>query len=57
MLVTALEANADVSNMETVIERLLNEEWKMNEKTQVPTGNGEEVLILKQMKQGPRCHY
>jgi hypothetical protein len=57
MLVTALEANADVPNVETVIKRLLNEERKMNEKTQVPTGNGEEVLTLKHKKRGPRCHY
>ena len=32
MLVTALEANADVPKMEVVTERLLHEEWKMKER-------------------------
>ena len=33
MLVIALEANTDVPNMETVIERLLYEEQKMRDRT------------------------
>ena len=41
MLVTALEANKDVPNMETVIERLLNEEQKMKEKDQGSLSTGE----------------
>ena len=34
MLVTALKANTEVPNMETVIERLLHEERKLKEKNQ-----------------------
>ena len=60
MLVTALEANTEVPNMETVIERLLHEERKIKEKDQgsLPSGDSkEEAMTLKHKKRGPRCHF
>ena len=60
MLVTALEANAEVPNMETVIERLLHEEQKLKEKNQGSSpsrDSKEEVMIVKHKKKGPRCNF
>ena len=58
MLVTALEANAEVPDMETDIKRLLNEERKQSEK-QVGSQmeSKEEVMALRHRRQGPRCHF
>ena len=44
-LVTALEAHADVPDMEVVNERLLNEERK--QKDREITGNSEEVITVR----------
>ena len=61
MLVTALEANTEVPNMETVIERLLHEEQKVKEKNQssLPSraNSKEEVMTVKHKKKGPRCNF
>ena len=60
MLVTALEANAKVPDMETVIECLLHEEQKMKEKTDQgssQTGENKEAMAVKNKKRGPRCHF
>ena len=56
MLVTALEANATVPEMESVIERLLHEERKMNEKSHAVTDEGAMIMDYHKRK-GPRCHY
>ena len=62
ILVTALEANADVPKMEVVTERLLHEERKLKERSMVP-GNGgsdEKGMMSKHRpfrRQGPRCYY
>ena len=60
ILVTALEANTEVPNMETVIERLLHEERKLKEKNQdsLPSRNSkEEAMTVMHKKRGPRCHF
>ena len=60
MLVTALEANTEVPNMETVIERLLHEEQKLKKKNQESSSSRdakEEVMTLKHKSKGPRCHF
>ena len=60
MLVIALEAKPDVPNMEYVIERLLYEEQKMRDRdTSAITHGGikDEVMMVKQKRRGPRCHY
>ena len=61
MLVTALEANTEVPNMETVIERLLHEEQKVKERNQssLPSraNSKEEVMTVKHKKKGPRCNF
>ena len=60
MLVTALEANTEVPNMEIVIERLLHEERKRKEKDQgslPPVDSKEEAMTLKHKRRGPRCHF
>jgi len=56
ILVTALEANTDMPNMETVVERLLHEEWKMKEKDQGSSLTGdtkEEAMSVKHKKRPP----
>ena len=52
MLVTALEANTEVPNMETVIERLLHEEQKLkkNQESLSSRDAKEEVMTLKHKK-------
>ena len=58
MLVTAIEANADVPDMKTVTECLLHEERKKKERNTVPETLKEEVLVTKQQKKrGLRCHF
>ena len=60
MLVTALEANTEVPDMETVIERLLHEEQKLKKKNQESPSSRdakEEVMTLKHKRKGPRCHF
>ena len=53
MLVTALEANAEVQSMEVVTERLLHEERKLNERE---TASSEKVMLGKKLKnKGPGC--
>ena len=55
MLLTALEANATVPSMETVTERMLHEERKLNERETSVTSS-EKVLLGKKAKtKGPRC--
>ena len=51
MLVTALEANADVPKIEAVIERLVYEEQKLKEcSTNTPGGKSEEPMTVWQRK-------
>ena len=58
MLVTALQANVDVSKMEVVTERLLHEERKMNERTEPGTVSEKAMAVRpRQKKMGPKCHY
>ena len=58
MLVTALEANTEVPNMETVIERLLHEEQKLRNQECPPSRDAkEEIMTLRHEKKGPRCHF
>ena len=52
MLVTALEANAEVPKMETVVERLLHEERKHTSKTNVE----ETGLYTQSASKGPMCY-
>ena len=56
MLVTALEANTQVPNMETVTEWLLHEESKLKSREDLAT-SAEETLMAKYRKRGPRCHF
>ena len=55
VLVTALEANAEVPKMEVVTERLLHEERKMKNRGDMPVSN-EEALAAKYGR-GPRCRF
>ena len=59
MLVTALEANIVVPNMETVVERLLHEEQKTKEKDQGSTSaaSPQEVMSARHKKRRPRCYF
>ena len=62
MLVTALEANADVPKMEVVTERLLHEERKLKDRTMAPdiSGSSEKGLVSKHrysQRLGPRCYH
>ena len=50
MLVTALETSTEVPPMEIVVERLLHEEKKLQEKT-----SGQEKAMASKQKKGPRC--
>ena len=56
MLVTALEANAEVPDMKTVTERLLHEERKIKDRNGASVAK-EEALVMHQNKRGPRCHF
>lgn len=51
MLVTALEASAEVPQMEVVTERLLHEERKLKER-----GGYREGAMYSRSRRGPRCH-
>ena len=57
MLVTAIEANAEVPKIEVVTERLLHKEWKLKEQTAVDA-NSERAMAAKQRPKvrGPKCH-
>ncbi|XP_011409076.1 PREDICTED: uncharacterized protein LOC105315988, partial [Amphimedon queenslandica] len=56
MLVTAFEANSDVPNLETVIEKLQHEERKQTKRKAV--NETEEGLTAKhKARRGPKCHY
>ena len=55
MLVTALEANATIPRMETVTERLLHEERKLNERETSVTSSEKVLLGKKAKSKGPRC--
>ena len=57
VLVTALEANAEVPKMEVVTERLLHEERKM--KNHLTSSGDEEAMAAKYQgyEKGPRCHF
>ena len=56
MLVTALEANTDVPEMEVVTERLFHYERKLNEQEIVsPKPESEKVMLGKNSK-GPKCY-
>ena len=57
VLVTALEANAEVPKMEVVTERLLHEERKLKIRS-TPSVGDEEAMAAKYQGYGrPRCHY
>lgn len=51
MLVTALETSMEVPEMDTVVERLLHEERKLQEKA-----GGLEKAMASKEKKGPRCY-
>ena len=53
VLVTALEANATVPEMETIMERLLHEERKLKEKDPSITTESEGAMTLKHRRKGP----
>ena len=56
MLVTALEANVEVSKLEVVTEHLLHEERKQKTPSS-ESGTGEEEALATRYGKGPRCHY
>ena len=56
VLVTALEASAEVPSLAVVIERLLHEETKMlNSRSTQPSSEG--ALATSYRSRPPRCHY
>ena len=57
MLVAALEARVEVLIMETAIEWLLHEKWKMKEKDQGSTSvaSPQEVISARHKKRGSKC--
>ena len=57
MLVTALEANAEVPKMELVTERLLHEERKMKDRKGTDTSCDKAMTAKQPFKRGPKCHY
>ena len=60
VLVTALEANAEVPRMETVTERLLHEEMKLKERRpaeQERHSTQEKAMTSHSRKKGPKCHH
>ncbi|KAK3735648.1 hypothetical protein QZH41_001075 [Actinostola sp. cb2023] len=56
MLVTALEANSEVPNMEVVTERLFHEENKLKERETVEKPY-EKVMLETKSKDRPKCHH
>ncbi|KAK3732471.1 hypothetical protein QZH41_003774 [Actinostola sp. cb2023] len=56
MLVTALEANSEVPNMEVVTERLFHEENKLKERETVEKPY-EKVMLGTKSKNRPKCHH
>ncbi len=57
MLVTALEANAEVPKMELVTEMLLHEECKLKGKEESSAGNDRAMAAShKFKKKGPKCY-
>ena len=56
MIVTALEANPEVPEMEVVTERLLHEGRKLRDR-QVGMGSGGAMAARHQSRRGPRCHF
>ena len=56
MLVTALEANTEVPEMETVVERLLHEERERKDKVE-HREDKDGALSLRHKGRGPRCHF
>ncbi|KAK3729344.1 hypothetical protein QZH41_009050, partial [Actinostola sp. cb2023] len=56
MLVTALEANSEVPNMEVVTERLFHEENKLKERETVEKPY-EKVMLGTKSKDRPKCHH
>ena len=57
MLVTALEANAEVPKLELVTERLLHEERKMKDRKGTDTSCDKVMTAKQPFKRGPKCHY
>ena len=57
MLVIALEANADVPEMEVVTERLLNEERKMRDKDDRKCSKSTKVMTARFKNKSLKCHY
>ena len=56
MLVTALEASPEVPKLDVVLERLLNEEKKLSEKSEQQSKHPENALLVKS-RNGPVCFY
>ena len=57
MLVTALEANAEVPKMELVTEWLLHEERKLKERKGADVSSEKAMTAKQTFKKGPKCHY
>lgn len=59
VLVTALEANADVPKLEVVTERLFHEEKKLRSRSAQPNemSTGDEEALVTKYGRGPRCHF
>ena len=56
-LVTALETNATVPSMEVVMERLLHEERKCNDRDRTTTSNNGALVAKYRQRRGPKCYY
>ena len=61
VLVTALEASSDVPKMDIVIERLLHQERKLNDRSRSSV-DAEKAMSVEKSRQGPKkrigpCHY
>ena len=57
MLVTALEANAEVPKMELVTERLLHEERKLKDREGADVSSEKAMTAKQRFKKGPKCHH
>ena len=59
MLVTALEANAEVPKMEVVTERLLHEEWKLKNREDAAGADSESAMFAgpRSRRKGPKCYH
>ena len=57
MLVTALEANAEVPKMELVTERLLHEERKLKDREGADVSSEKAMAAKQPFKKGPKCHH